>query len=48
MYDFIVIGGGIVELSTARALYHRFPTNASQFWEKNLSGRFIKPGTTAA
>jgi (S)-2-hydroxyglutarate dehydrogenase len=47
MFDFAVIGGGIVGLSTARALLERHPGRGFWFWRKNGAEPGTRPGTTA-
>ena len=42
MYDFAIIGGGIVGLSTGMAIYQRFPNAKVVVIEKESSLRTIK------
>ncbi|MGQ9870773.1 MAG: hypothetical protein ACUVQO_08240 [Leptodesmis sp.] len=43
MYDFAIIGGEIVGLSTGMAIGTRYPTARILLLEKRVPGRFIKP-----
>ena len=48
MYDFAIVGGGIVGLSTGMALYQRFPNAKVVVIEKEAVVAIIKRVITAA
>lgn len=48
MYDFIIIGGGIVGMSTAMHLIKVYPDAKMLLLEKSLARLAIRPAITAA
>jgi L-2-hydroxyglutarate oxidase len=48
MYDFIIIGGGIVGMSTAMQLIQVYPDAKSFCWKKNPARPNTRPAITVA
>ncbi len=48
MYDFVIIGGGIIGMSTAMQLIEIYPDAALRCWKKRPARPAIRLATTAA
>lgn len=48
MYDFVIIGGGIIGMSTAMQLIDVYPDARIALLEKESAQPAIRPGITAA
>ncbi len=48
MYDFVIIGGGIIGMSTAMQLIDVYRMRASRCWKKSPRQPATRPGITAA
>lgn len=48
MYDFVIIGGGIIGMSTAMQLIDVYPDAALRCWKKSPPRPVTRRATTAA
>lgn len=48
MYDFVIVGGGIIGMSTAMQLIGVYPDARIALLEKRAARRAIRPATIAA